>query len=416
MVTTGGRGASSAGSSATSNRPSSTSDSATRLTRVAEFLGDELRGIGVDHVGDLHHLALLHQQADDVDAALGHAVGEFLDGDRLRDDHFADELFLRLVAGMALQALRAAAERGDRALAHFVGAQRGDERQAAALLSARSARRGRRCGGDDGTRGAAAAAARSRGPSSSSASSAGTRAPGRCCSGACVFAAEALLGFLFGLALGFFVVLVALVFLALARFGGFALGLSIASRLARRRGFFLGDLAFFGFAHARIAERMRARAALFLGQRAQHDAGWLRRGRGRLARCRRCRAQRLGGAPRLASRRAGAAPASASPAAPMTRRFTFSTTTCLLRPWLKLWRTTPVSVRGFSVSVFGRRSASCRQGSSFQLIPFLFLRAPCRASIVVRLARSPVRKRSGADNARETFACGPGKQGSMYHI
>ena len=29
----------------------------------------------------------------------------------------------------------------------------------------------------------------------------------------------------------------------------------------------------------------------------------------------------------------------------------FSTTTCLLRPWLKLWRTVPVSTRGFSVRV-----------------------------------------------------------------
>ena len=38
------------------------------LDAVAHLLGDELRGIGVDHVGDLHHLALLHQQPDDVDA------------------------------------------------------------------------------------------------------------------------------------------------------------------------------------------------------------------------------------------------------------------------------------------------------------------------------------------------------------
>ena len=68
------------------------------LDGVAEFLGDELGGVGVDHVVDRHHLALLHQELDDVDRALGHAVGEFLDGDRLRDRHLADELFLRLVA------------------------------------------------------------------------------------------------------------------------------------------------------------------------------------------------------------------------------------------------------------------------------------------------------------------------------
>ena len=38
------------------------------LDGVAEFLGDELGGVGVDHVVDLHHLALLHQDLDDVDA------------------------------------------------------------------------------------------------------------------------------------------------------------------------------------------------------------------------------------------------------------------------------------------------------------------------------------------------------------
>jgi hypothetical protein len=38
------------------------------------------------------------------------------------------------------------------------------------------------------------------------------------------------------------------------------------------------------------------------------------------------------------------------------RRFTFSTTTALLRPWLKLWRTMPDSVERFSVSVFGEVS------------------------------------------------------------
>jgi hypothetical protein len=54
------------------------------LDGVAHFLGDELGGVGVDHVGDLVHLALLHQELDDVDRALGHAVGEFLDGDRTR--------------------------------------------------------------------------------------------------------------------------------------------------------------------------------------------------------------------------------------------------------------------------------------------------------------------------------------------
>ena len=50
---------------------------------VAHFLGDELGGIGVDNVVDRSHLALLHEQADHVDRAFGHAVGKILDGDRL---------------------------------------------------------------------------------------------------------------------------------------------------------------------------------------------------------------------------------------------------------------------------------------------------------------------------------------------
>ncbi len=77
---------------------------------VAHFLGDQLGGIGVDHVVDGRHLALLHQQPDDVDRAFGHAVGEIGNGDHLGNGDFAHQLFLRLVGGMALEPLRAAAE------------------------------------------------------------------------------------------------------------------------------------------------------------------------------------------------------------------------------------------------------------------------------------------------------------------
>src|SRR5947209_19016788 len=46
----------------------------------------------------------------------------------------------------------------------------------------------------------------------------------------------------------------------------------------------------------------------------------------------------------------GAWAVSAAGASPPIRRLPrFSTTTCLLRPWLTLWRTVPVSTRGFSV-------------------------------------------------------------------
>ena len=72
------------------------------LGRVAELAHDQLGRVGVDHVVDLVHRALRHQQLDDVDGALGHAVGEFLDGDHLGDDHLAHDLVARLLdAGLA---------------------------------------------------------------------------------------------------------------------------------------------------------------------------------------------------------------------------------------------------------------------------------------------------------------------------
>ncbi len=90
--------------------------------RVAHFLGDQLSGIGVDHVVDGRHLALLHQQADDVHRAFGHAVGKILNRDHLGDRDLAHQLFLRLVRGLTLEALGAAPERCNGAFAHFVGA------------------------------------------------------------------------------------------------------------------------------------------------------------------------------------------------------------------------------------------------------------------------------------------------------
>ena len=44
------------------------------LDRMAHFLGDELGGVGVEHVGQGHHAALAHQKLDHVDRALGHAA------------------------------------------------------------------------------------------------------------------------------------------------------------------------------------------------------------------------------------------------------------------------------------------------------------------------------------------------------
>ena len=117
------------------NRPSSTSASATRRTRVAHLLGDDLGGVGVDDVGGLDHLALLHQQLDDVDGALGHAVGELLDGDRLGNGDFAHDLLARagLVRAGAF-ALAAAADRGERAGALGVVERVGKRQLAAAAV------------------------------------------------------------------------------------------------------------------------------------------------------------------------------------------------------------------------------------------------------------------------------------------
>src|SRR5665213_4394230 len=67
------------------------------LDRVAEFGGDQLGGIGIDGLVDRRQHAHLHQRLDDVDAAFGHAVGEFLDGDRLGHDDLAHLLRRRLL-------------------------------------------------------------------------------------------------------------------------------------------------------------------------------------------------------------------------------------------------------------------------------------------------------------------------------
>ncbi len=269
------------------------------LDRVAQFFGDQLGGVGVDHVGDLHHLALLHQHADHVDSTLRHAVGELLDRDGLRNDDLADHLLAGLVRLMALQALGAAAERGDRALTHVVGVERGDQRQAATLLLRRGL--GGRLGRHHGTRGATGPTAdlartvilvrlggnagraggggnrrarRRRGGRSRAGAGAGGGACRRRSRGLLLgfLFTETLLGFEFGLALGFCFQAMAVGFLALARFGGLALLLLLEFLGVAARGFFLGGATLFLFADLGVGERHRARAALVLGQGTQHHA------------------------------------------------------------------------------------------------------------------------------------------------
>src|SRR5262249_36182578 len=68
---------------------------------------------------------------------------------------------------------------------------------------------------------------------------------------------------------------------------------------------------------------------------------------------------------------AGGASALVSP--PTTRRLTFSTTTCLLRPWLKLWGTVPVSERGLSVNGLLETLSFFSPGFFVSLIPYYVL-------------------------------------------
>ena len=314
--------------------------------RMAEFLGDQLGGVGVDDVRDLEHLPLLHEQLDHVDGTLGHAVGEFLDGDGLRDRHLADELLFGLVGGMPLgQALHAAAERRHRALAFLAGIESRDDREPAALLLGSGPRRLRRgdrprdttAGSADGSRRLFLVGLLDGGPHID------RRGGGRCrcrCRrrglGLLVLA-EPLLGFGLGPALGLVVVAAPLVLVVLARLGGVAFHTLAGFALVAAARLFFGDLALFGLADLGVGKGMGAGAALFFGQRAQHDARRLStRAAGLSGRRRGPAAARHRGATRRRRRgRRRGLRLRVSPG-PTMRRFTFSTTTCLVRPWLKL--------------------------------------------------------------------------------
>ncbi len=112
MVTIGARGSMSTVWSSVPMKPSSTSASDTRLgvwpnsRTISSAVSLSTTSV------ILCIVALLHQVLDDVDAALGHAVGEVLDGDRFRNHHFAHDLFARLLRAQLTQPLTLAAALG----------------------------------------------------------------------------------------------------------------------------------------------------------------------------------------------------------------------------------------------------------------------------------------------------------------
>ena len=119
MVTTGARGSSVPSSSFSPMKPVSTSASDTRLgvwpnsctisSAVSASITSLILCIAPCFIRIL----------DDVDGALGHAVGQLLDGDDLGDHHFAHDLLARLLNAHRLEllALALALQRGQRALA-----------------------------------------------------------------------------------------------------------------------------------------------------------------------------------------------------------------------------------------------------------------------------------------------------------
>ena len=71
------------------------------LDRVAELGGHQLGGVVVDHVVDLQHQALTHQELDHFHATRRHPLGQFAHGDDVGDHHFARNAGLLLLAAAA---------------------------------------------------------------------------------------------------------------------------------------------------------------------------------------------------------------------------------------------------------------------------------------------------------------------------
>ena len=107
------------------------------LDVVAEFGDEQLGRVLIDHLVDGDRHAHLEQRFDQIGGALGHAVGELADGDRLGNDHVAD--LLGRGSGLhvgALFLLARALQRGEAAGAGVaVLAERPADRELAALAA-----------------------------------------------------------------------------------------------------------------------------------------------------------------------------------------------------------------------------------------------------------------------------------------
>ena len=265
---------------------------------VAHILGDDLRRIGLDHVGGLNHLTLFHEMLDDVDGAFRHAVGELGDRDPLGNDDLAHDLLARTVMSAGAFALAAAANGGERASP--LGVVEGvDERELAAATRIFDALDRLRLGrglGLDATVQTAAGTLFLFLDFLQSAQRTGTGRSGSRACGLGGFLAEAAAGgFLgaqldtvFGLMAGIFVGLAAL---SLGALTGEAFILS-----GTARGRIDGSTTLLGFVNLGVGQRAGAGVDFVGGKLTQHEAGAGSSGR-------RHRGFRSGGGTRRSSRR-----------------------------------------------------------------------------------------------------------------
>ena len=96
---------------------------------MAKFLYHQFGGIGVQRLSDGRHHAHLHQRLDDVAGPCGHAVGQFLHGNRVRQNNVAHDLHLvgakAIQFGLTALALALTANRGERTDVFVLALDRG---------------------------------------------------------------------------------------------------------------------------------------------------------------------------------------------------------------------------------------------------------------------------------------------------